>query len=141
MIERDDNIPELRTLLAELDRARSIAAPSGGRMSPLGELQRSFKDYVLTRDLVGRAPETTLPRLFPAEGASRSMRRRLSTAPARCARQLLRIRVCRHCWEPGRSTRSRGNTSPPSVRSSHRYDGSATGLSACLAMLRRLNRG
>ncbi len=50
MIERDDHIPPLADLVAELDQARRVAATAlrrGGRMSALADLQQAFQGYVL----------------------------------------------------------------------------------------------
>jgi hypothetical protein len=67
MIERDDQIPTLDRLVAELDTARSLvqqtlAARQAGGMSTLAALQERFQKAVLLDD--------PTPGLFAAEGAA-----------------------------------------------------------------------
>ena len=91
MIERDDKIPDLPVLLAELDRARAISDRRVTRRSPqresaLAGLQRDLQHHVLQRRRCDRR-RGERHACRACHDPARGLFRRLSHSAGRCARR------------------------------------------------------
>ena len=139
MIERDDKIPDLPVLLAELDRARSIALTARGRVSALAQLQRDLQRHVLNGDAAIADAVNGTAGGSCSDPAGRLLRTPI--APGWPRRSQPTCLICANCSAQRNSAPSRVATSTRIRRSTPRSAGSAIASRTSSSARMPRNRG